>query len=58
MLEKTQTSNFGINVAGHASGEFGIGEGMRGTLRGLQAVGIPFTIRDIKVDWHRNLDST
>ncbi|MEG4632613.1 glycosyltransferase [Microcoleus sp. AR_TQ3_B6] len=58
MLQKIQTSNFGINVAGHASGEFGIGEGMRGTLRGLQAVGIPFTIRDIKVDWHRNLDST
>lgn len=58
MLNKTLNSSLGINFVGHVSGEYGLGEGARGTLRALEAVGIPFTINDIKVDWHRNLDDT
>ncbi|MEG4043675.1 glycosyltransferase [Microcoleus sp. Pol17_C1] len=58
MLKNTLTSSLGINFVGHVSGEYGLGEGARGTLRGLESVGIPFTINDIKVDWHRNLDDS
>lgn len=58
MLQNTLTSSLGINFVGHVSGEYGLGEGARGTLRGLESVGIPFTINDIKVDWHRNLDDS
>ncbi|UNU24589.1 glycosyltransferase [Microcoleus vaginatus] len=58
MLKNTLTSSLGINFVGHVSGEYGLGEGARGTLRGMESVGIPFTINDIKVDWHRNLDDS
>ncbi len=58
MLKNTLISSLGINFVGHVSGEYGLGEGARGTLRALEAVGIPFTINDIQVDWHRNLDDS
>jgi hypothetical protein len=40
------------------SGEYGLGEGARATLRAIEAADIPFALKDIKVDWHRNLDAT
>ncbi|MGL4758889.1 MAG: glycosyltransferase [Patescibacteria group bacterium] len=49
---------FGVNVVGHVSGEFGIGEATRSNLKALKAVDIPFSIQDIKVECHRNLDRT
>jgi hypothetical protein len=51
-------SNFGVNVIGHVSGEFGLGGGVRGTIRALEAANIPFTIKDLKEDSQRNLDDT
>lgn len=50
--------NFGVNIIGHVSGEFGLGGGVRGTIRAIEAANIPFTIRDLKEDSQRNLDST
>ncbi|TAF54085.1 MAG: glycosyltransferase family 1 protein [Oscillatoriales cyanobacterium] len=51
-------SNFGVNIIGHVSGEFGLGGGVRGTIRALEAANIPFTIKDLKEDSQRNLDDT
>jgi glycosyltransferase involved in cell wall biosynthesis len=48
----------GVNVLGHISGDFGIGEGTRSSLKSLEAVGVPFSIRDCKADWHYNTNST
>lgn len=50
--------NFGVNIIGHVSGEFGLGGGVRGTIKAIEAANIPFTIRDLKEDSQRNLDST
>lgn len=58
MVESAIKYHFGVNVIGHATGEFGMGEGMRCTLKAVQAAGIPFSIQNISVPWHRNLDST
>lgn len=58
MLNQALDANFGINFVGHLSGEYGLGEGSRATLRAIEAAGIPFVLKDIKVDWHRNLDSS
>jgi glycosyltransferase involved in cell wall biosynthesis len=58
MLNKTLNSTFGINVVGHVTGEFGLGEGARGTLRAIEAASIPFVIKDIKEVSQRNLDPT
>lgn len=54
-----QQKQLGINVIGHLTGEFGLGEGARRLLKSMEAVGIPFkVIKDVKVGWHRNLDKT
>ncbi len=58
MLNKRKNTKLGVNFVGHISGEYGLGEGARGTLRGLESEGIPFILNDIKVEWHRNLDDT
>ena len=58
MCANSVDSNLGINFVGHLSGEYGLGEGARATLRAIEAVNIPFVLRDIKVDWHRNLDAS
>ncbi len=57
-MYNTKDINFGINFVGHLTGEYGLGEGARSTLRAIEAVGIPFVLRDIQVDWHRNLDNS
>lgn len=58
MLNNTLNSEIGINFIGHISGEYGLGEGGRATLRAIEAAGIPFVLKDLKVEWHRNLDAT
>jgi glycosyltransferase involved in cell wall biosynthesis len=47
-------SSLGINFIGHVSGEFGLGEGARSTLRSLEAVGIPISLQDVRINVHRN----
>jgi glycosyltransferase involved in cell wall biosynthesis len=58
MMFNNANFNFGVNIIGHVSGEFGLGGGVRGTIRAIEAANIPFTIRDLKEDSQRNLDST
>lgn len=55
---KSKTSILGINLAGHISGEFGLGQAARGTLASIEAADIPFSIRDLKVEWQSNSDDT
>lgn len=51
-------SKFGVNVVGSVTGEYGLGEGTRSTLRAMQATNIPFKVKKVEVDWHRHLDTT
>lgn len=52
------TPEFGVNVAGYLTGEFGLGESARAIIRSLKAVGVPFALNNIEVPWHRNGDRT
>lgn len=58
MSEQLFKQNLGINVAGHISGEFGLGQASRGTLRAIEAADISFSIRDLQVEWQSNSDNT
>jgi len=49
----------GVNISGYVNSELGLGEGVRGTIRALSAVGIPFVINNCTFNtMHRKLDST
>ena len=57
----SSTANFfpGVNVAGYVNSEFGLGEGVRSTIRALEASSIPFVINNCNFNTiHRKLDST
>lgn len=58
MLEKRSDYSFGVNALGHVSGEYGMGQAIRSTIRAMEQAKIPFAIRDLKVGWHRNLDDS
>ncbi len=49
---------WGINIAGHVSGEFGLGEAVRANIRSLEAAGIPFVINNFSRSPHRKQDTT
>ncbi|GAB4282493.1 MAG: hypothetical protein Fur0025_11730 [Oscillatoriaceae cyanobacterium] len=49
---------WGINIAGHVSGEFGLGEAVRANIRSLEAAGIPFVINNFNRSPHRKQDKT
>ncbi len=51
-------SNFGVNVIGHVTGEFGLGEGVRGALKAMEVASIPFVIEDLQEESQRSLDFT
>lgn len=48
----------GVNVAGFVNGEFGIGEGVRATLRGMEAANIPVAINNFTGSPHRKQDTS
>ncbi|MGL5062882.1 MAG: glycosyltransferase [Microcoleus sp.] len=50
--------NFGLNLAGYVSGEFGIGEGVRSNIRSVTAAGIPFAINNFTRSPHRHEDTS
>ncbi len=51
--------NFGVNVAGYINTESGLGEGVRSTLRALEAAKIPFVLNNCDFNReHRKLDSS
>jgi hypothetical protein len=52
------TLEFGVNVAGYLTGEFGLAESARSIIRSLEAVGVPCALNNVEVSWHRNLDKT
>ena len=58
MFNRKTNSNLGINILGHISGEYGLGEAVRSNIRAMESAGISFVLKDMKVDWHRNLDKT
>ncbi|MBW4597125.1 MAG: glycosyltransferase [Brasilonema angustatum HA4187-MV1] len=49
----------GVNIAGYVNSEFGLGEGVRSTIRALEAVDIPFVLNNCTFNtFHRKLDDT
>ncbi|WP_293142431.1 glycosyltransferase [Okeania sp. SIO3I5] len=50
--------SLGVNVVGAVTGEYGLGEATRGTLRSMEAAGVPFAVRKVEVGWHRHMDNT
>ena len=48
----------GINVVGHVTGEYGLGTAVRATLRSMESADIAFSIKNIEVGWHSNLNQT
>jgi len=58
MLNEELNSAFGVNLTGHITGDFGLAEAARGTLRAMQAAGIPFKIMDLKVGGQPNSDTS
>jgi glycosyltransferase involved in cell wall biosynthesis len=58
MLNEKLNSAFGVNLSGHITGDFGLAEAGRGTLRAMQAAGIPFKIMDLKVGGQPNSDTS
>jgi glycosyltransferase involved in cell wall biosynthesis len=49
----------GVNISGYVSSEFGLGEGVRATIRALEATDIPFVLNNCTFNTsHRKLDST
>ncbi|MBD2432647.1 MULTISPECIES: glycosyltransferase [Fischerella] len=55
----TSSNNFGVNISGYVNSEFGLGEGVRGTIRAIEAVGIPFVINNCTFNtMHRKMDSS
>lgn len=58
MKKSELNRSLGINIVGHIKGEYGLGEAVRANIRSIEAAQIPYTLKDISVDWHRNLDDT
>lgn len=58
MPDLNSIPSLGINVVGPVTGEYGLGEATRGTLRSMEAANIGFTVRKVEVGWHRHLDQT
>jgi hypothetical protein len=54
MLNNKLDTTFGVNLAGHVTGDFGLAEAARGTLRAMEAARIPFKIMDLKVGGQPN----
>lgn len=50
--------SMGVNVAGHLTGELGIGEAVRGHVRALQTTSIPYALQDVTMGNSRKNDTT
>ena len=40
----------GINIAGHFSSDFGIGEAARSIVKAVESIGVPFVLNNLPVD--------
>ncbi|WP_026732948.1 glycosyltransferase [Fischerella sp. PCC 9605] len=59
IANNTVSDNFGVNISGYVNSEFGLGEGVRGTIRAVEAAGIPFVINNCTFNtMHRKMDSS
>ena len=58
MQNGTQNHYFGINVAGHVTGDFGLAEAVRSTIKAIKAVGIPLVINNLHKVAGQYIDTT
>jgi glycosyltransferase involved in cell wall biosynthesis len=58
MLNNRLNNSLGVNLAGHITGDFGLAEAGRGTIRAMETARIPFALTDLKVGGQPNSDST
>ena len=52
------TEDFGINVAAHINGDFGLAEAARSSLKAMQAVDISFAINNLPIHTSPQTDTT
>lgn len=52
------TSSLGINLAGHINGDFGLGAGVRTSIKSIKASGIPYVLNDLCIPGAANSDKT
>ena len=58
MQTETQNHSFGINVAGHVTGDFGLAEAVRSNIKAIKAVGIPLAINNLHKVAGQYIDTT
>ncbi len=50
--------SLGVNIAGHINGDFGLGAGVRTSIKSIQASGIPYVLNDLCIPGASNSDKT
>ena len=58
MLNHQLNNSLGVNLTGHITGDFGLAEAARGNLRAIEAARIPLAVKDLKIDWLPNSDTS
>ncbi len=54
----SKTQQWGVNVAGYITGEFGLASAVRSTIRGLEAVDMPYVLNNVITQVHRHSDTS
>ena len=57
-MDNILQENLGINVAGHVTGDFGLAEAVRSTLKSIKAVGTPLVINNLDKVAGQYIDTT
>ena len=50
-------SGLGINIAGHINGDFGLAQGVRSSIKAIEAAGIPFVLNNLHIPNASNSDT-
>ena len=50
--------DLGINIAGHINGDFGLAQGVRSSIKAIEAAGIPFVLNNLHILNASNSDTT
>lgn len=46
---------FGVNISGYINKQFGLGEGVRSTVRSVDASGVPYVLNDFKIELSKQI---
>lgn len=57
-VDYQSNNSFGINVAGHITGDFGLAEAARSTVRAIKSVNVPLAINNMNLVTGQYADTT